>query len=144
VASLKRNVAVLSWNDLVVGHAAGVEDLEEAHLFESAPDARCPIVNIKGSQPFLLCAFTPSITLGDQQQRRSRRNVLHRRQIARLASKVSGTGRTLVPLRLYFKRGYVKVELGLARGKRLYDKREAIKARDAEREKRRALKQRPE
>ena len=76
--------------------------------------------------------------------RRPRKLLLHRRQIRHLAIQVRGTGYTLVPLVLYFKRGYVKVELGLARGKRLYDKREAIKARDADREKRRALKQRPE
>ena len=74
--------------------------------------------------------------------RRPRKLLLHRGQIDRLATKVSGTGYTLVPLRLYFKRGLAKVELALVRGKRLYDKREAIKKREAEREIRRATKRR--
>lgn len=76
--------------------------------------------------------------------RRRRKLLLHRREIARLASKVSGTGYTLVPLSLYFKRGLAKVELALVRGKRQYDKREAIKKREAEREMRRAAKRTPD
>ena len=62
--------------------------------------------------------------------RRRRKLLLHKQEIGRLARQVAEKGLTLIPLRLYFKRGYVKVELGLARGKRLYDKREAIKERD--------------
>ena len=72
------------------------------------------------------------------------RGTLSDAEIARLAGKVRGTGRTLVPLRLYFKRGYAKVELALVQGKRQYDKREAIKKREAEREMRRAAKRRPD
>jgi len=72
--------------------------------------------------------------------RRPRKLLLHRRQIDQLTTKVSGTGCTLVPLRLYFKRGLAKVELALVRGKRQYDKREAIKKREADREIRRAIK----
>jgi len=62
--------------------------------------------------------------------RRKRKLLLHRREIFRLARQVSEKGLTLIPLRLYFKAGHAKVELGLARGKRLYDKREAIRERD--------------
>lgn len=76
--------------------------------------------------------------------RRPRKLLLHRRQIDRLATKVKGAGCTLVPLRLYFKRGYAKVSLALVRGKRQYDKREAIKKREAEREMRRVAKRGPE
>lgn len=76
--------------------------------------------------------------------RRRRKLLLHRREIARLASKASGTGYTLVPLSLYFKRGLAKVELALVQGKRQYDKREAIKKREAEREMRRAAKRTPD
>lgn len=66
--------------------------------------------------------------------RRDRRLLLHRREIARLAGRLQERGLTLVPLRLYWKQGRAKVLLGLARGKRLYDKRETIRRRDAERE----------
>ncbi len=76
--------------------------------------------------------------------RRPRKVLLHRREITRLVGKVRGAGCTLVPLRLYFKRGYAKVELALVRGKHQYDKREAIKKREAEREMRRAAKRGPE
>ncbi|MDR7544526.1 MAG: SsrA-binding protein SmpB [Armatimonadota bacterium] len=71
---------------------------------------------------------------------RTRKLLLHRRQIERLAGKVSQRGYTLVPLRLYFSRGRAKVEIALARGKKLYDKREAIGEREADREAQRAVK----
>ena len=65
---------------------------------------------------------------------RPRKLLLHREEVQRLAQRVRERGLTLVPLRLYFKSQLVKVELGLARGKRAYDKRQAIARRDAERE----------
>ena len=65
---------------------------------------------------------------------RPRKLLLHRAQILRLKSKSEEAGLTLIPLRLYFKKGIAKVELGLARGKRQYDKRQTIAKRDAARE----------
>ncbi len=73
---------------------------------------------------------------------RDRKLLLHRNEIRRLIGKTKETGLTLVPLQLYFKRGKVKVELGLAKGKKQYDKREAIAKRDAERETKRHLRTR--
>ncbi|MBP1686795.1 MAG: SsrA-binding protein [Deltaproteobacteria bacterium] len=70
---------------------------------------------------------------------RSRKLLLHHRQIAHLIGKVKERGLTLVPLRLYFKDGRAKVELALARGKKLYDKREATKEREVKREMDRAM-----
>jgi SsrA-binding protein len=69
---------------------------------------------------------------------RARKLLLHRREIDRLAGKVKERGLTLVPLRIYFKHGRAKVELGLGRGKKLYDKRAAIKEREVRREMERA------
>ena len=66
--------------------------------------------------------------------KRPRKLLLHKRQIRKLAAAVEREGMTIVPLRLYWKRGKVKLELGLARGKKLWDKRRAIKDRDAARE----------
>jgi SsrA-binding protein len=74
--------------------------------------------------------------------RRIRKLLLHRKEIDRLAAKVAEQGLTLIPLSLYFKDGNVKVELGLARGKRTYDKRQDLARRDAAREIDRALKRR--
>lgn len=73
---------------------------------------------------------------------RVRKLLLHRHEIARLKGRVQEKGLTLVPLRLYFKRGKAKVELALARGKRDYDRRHDIAKRDARREMERALKER--
>ncbi|UCE02248.1 MAG: SsrA-binding protein SmpB [Candidatus Latescibacterota bacterium] len=72
---------------------------------------------------------------------RERRLLLHKREILRLALKVREKGLTIVPLRIYFRSNRAKVELGLARGKRMYDKRETIAKRDAKRELDRALKE---
>ncbi len=65
---------------------------------------------------------------------RSRKLLLHRREIAQLEAKVATKGLMLIPLRLYLKGGRAKIELVLARGKKLYDKREAIAERDVKRE----------
>lgn len=66
--------------------------------------------------------------------RRPRKLLLHRRQIQQLGMDVQAKGYTLVPLRLYFKDNRAKIELALAKGKKIYDKREAIAERDARRE----------
>lgn len=74
--------------------------------------------------------------------RRPRRLLLHRREIERLTGRVLERGYTLVPLALYFRRGWAKVELALAKGKTGLDRREEIRRRDAEREARREGRQR--
>lgn len=71
--------------------------------------------------------------------KRRRKLLLHKSEIKRLLGQLTQKGLTLIPLKLYFKRGIAKVELALAKGKKLYDKREAIRRREAERELRRAL-----
>jgi len=65
---------------------------------------------------------------------RNRKLLLHRREIEQLQAKVATKGLTLIPLKLYLKGGKAKIELGLCRGKKLYDKREAIAERDVKRE----------
>jgi len=79
---------------------------------------------------------------GDIDPVRRRKLLLNGREIAEIAQRTQEKGLTLVPLRVYFKDGRAKIELGLARGKRAYDKRHAIAERDANRETQRALKER--
>lgn len=74
--------------------------------------------------------------------RRSRRLLLHKSQIRELAREVEQKGLTLIPLRVYLKDGRAKVEVAVGRGRKQYDKREAIARRDAQREVERALRQR--
>ncbi|PLX42257.1 MAG: SsrA-binding protein [Deltaproteobacteria bacterium] len=70
----------------------------------------------------------------EQDPTRERKLLLHAREIRKLGQKVKERGYTLVPLKIYFKRGIAKVELGLGKGKKFYDKREDMKTRDAKRE----------
>jgi SsrA-binding protein len=97
---------------------------------------------IDGDQVYLLNAhispYGPASQFGHEPTR-TRKLLLHREEIARLTGKVKERGLTLIPLRLYFKRGRAKVELGLARGKKQHDKRESIKEREVRREMDRAL-----
>jgi len=71
---------------------------------------------------------------------RMRKLLLHKKEIIKLFSKIREQGYTLIPLRLYFKDGMVKAELGLAKGKKLYDKREDLKQKDHKRDIAQALK----
>jgi SsrA-binding protein len=87
----------------------------------------------------------PEYTQGtwtNHQPRRIRKLLMHRQEIDRINAKIATQGLTLVPLSMYFKDGKVKVELGLARGKRTYDKRHDLAKRDAAREVERALRRR--
>jgi SsrA-binding protein len=87
----------------------------------------------------------PEYTQGtwtNHEPRRTRKLLMHRREIDKLTSQTTERGLTLVPLALYFKDGKAKVELALARGKRTYDKRHDLAARDAAREVDRALRRR--
>ncbi|WPM31536.1 SsrA-binding protein SmpB [Hydrogenobacter sp. T-2] len=72
---------------------------------------------------------------------RTRKLLLHKREILRLMGKVKEKGYTLIPLRVYFKKGKVKVEVALARGKKAHDRREELRQRDLERQLRRELKE---
>ncbi len=87
----------------------------------------------------------PEYTMGNRlnhKPKRRRKLLMHRQEMAKFAGKASDRGYTLVPLRLYFKHGLVKVELGVARGKQLHDKRQDLKKADAQRDMRRAMTER--
>ncbi len=73
---------------------------------------------------------------------RMRKLLLHKKEIGRLFGKIREQGYSVVPLRLYFKNGLAKVEIGLAKGKKLYDKREVMKEKDQKRDMSQALKER--
>lgn len=81
-------------------------------------------------------------SLSNHEPRRTRKLLMHRREIDRLTGKLREKGLTLVPLKLYLKNNRAKVELGLGRGKRQYDKRSTLKEKDAQKQIDRALGQR--
>ena len=78
----------------------------------------------------------------NHEPKRERKLLLHRRQIDRLAGQVQAKGYTIIPLRLYLKNNRAKVEIGLAKGKKLYDKRDDLAKRQAQRDIDRALRRR--
>jgi len=97
---------------------------------------------IDGGEAWLHNVHIPEYSQGswtNHSARRKRKLLLNRHEIDKLERKVSEKGFTLVPLALYFKDGRAKVELGVARGKKAYDKRHAIAERTANREKQQAL-----
>ena len=94
-------------------------------------------VIFKDGEAFLFNAHISPYSHGNLQNHeaeRSRKLLLHRREIEKLREQVVEKGLTVVPLRLYFKGGKVKVEIAVVRGKKLYDKRETEKRREADRE----------
>jgi len=99
----------------------------------------------KDGELFLINAYIPEYKQAGPQNhepRRPRKLLLHRRQIGRLVGAIQREGMTLVPLKLYFNnRGTAKLELGLAKGKRQYEKRETVKKRDWERQKARLMRE---
>jgi SsrA-binding protein len=92
---------------------------------------------VSGGEIFLHSMHIPEYAQGtwtNHEPRRTRKLLLKRAEIDRLVGKVRESGLTLVPLSVYFADGWAKVELGLARGKRSYDKRQDLAKRDADRE----------
>jgi SsrA-binding protein len=92
---------------------------------------------IKGGEVFLVGAHIPpylQASMLNHDPLRTRKLLLHGKEIRGLVAKTAEKGYTLVPLRMYFKGNRVKVEIGLARGKKHYDKRQSIAKREAERE----------
>jgi SsrA-binding protein len=99
-------------------------------------------VDSRGGELLLVgCRIAPYShgNLANHAPDRERKLLLHKHEILKLSSRAAERGLTLLPLRAYLKNGRVKLEIGLARGKRAHDKREAIKKKDQEREARQAL-----
>jgi SsrA-binding protein len=128
-------------------HDYAIEDVYEAGMVlmgtevKSLRAGRASLVDsyatVRDGEVWLENLHIPEYTQGtwtNHEPRRRRKLLLHREEIAKLVGKTKESGLTLVPLQLYFKDGKVKVEIALARGKRAYDKRQTLAARDAARE----------
>ncbi len=112
---------------------AGAGSLEEAYA------------KIENGELWLIGSDIPEYAMGNlfnHKPKRPRKLLLHRREIGKFAGKASQQGFTLVPLRMYFKQGRAKVELAVARGKKLHDKRESQRKSEAQKEIRRQMKNR--
>ena len=101
-------------------------------------------VSVRDGQIWLLNVHINQYSHGNRENHdptRERRLLMHKREIVRLQSKIKEKGLTVVPTKFYFKNGFIKCEIGIARGKKLHDKRETETKKDQEREARSALKQ---
>ena len=126
---------------------AGIQLLgtEVKSLRDGKANLKDSYVLIKNDEVFLLnCHISPYShgNIMNHDPLRTRRLLLHRKEIERLRGRSLQKGYTLIPLKIYFKDSYAKVEVGLAKGKRLYEKRETIKEREAKRTIERAMKTR--
>ena len=118
---------------------------EVKSLREGAGGLEDAYAKIEDGEVWLIGSDIPEYSMGNRMNhkpKRPRKLLMHRREIAKFAGKASERGFTLVPLRMYFKNGRAKVELAVARGKQLHDKRQAAKKADAQKEIRRAMSER--
>jgi SsrA-binding protein len=133
-------------------HDYSVEDVYEAGLVLTGTEVKSlragrasltdGYATIEGGEAWLRGVHIPEYTQGtwtNHEPRRARKLLLHRDELRRIAGKVADSGVTLVPLSLYFKDGYAKVDLAVARGRKTYDKRQAIAERETKRETQRAV-----
>ena len=103
---------------------------------KGSADLKESFVIIKNNEAFLLNSYIALYEQGNQfnhDERRSRKLLLHKKEILKLKEKIKLQGLTLVPLKMYFKNGKVKVLIGVCKGKKNYDKRQTIKERDIKR-----------
>ena len=133
--------------DILETHEAGLvlQGTEVKSLRASRADLKESYARIDGSEAWLLGLHISPYAQGNRANHdplRPRKLLLHRGELNRLLGKIMEKGLTLVPLRLYFKQGRAKVELGLARGRKTLDKRHAIREREETREVQRALRER--
>jgi SsrA-binding protein len=118
---------------------------EVKSLREGKANLKDSYVIIKGKEAFLLnCHISPYShgNITNHEPLRTRKLLLHRKEIEGLMGKSLQKGYTLIPLKIYFKDSYAKIEIGVAKGKRLYEKREKIKEREAKRDIERVMKSR--
>jgi SsrA-binding protein len=118
---------------------------EVKSIREGGLNFRDSYVELRKGELFLVgCRIGPYShgNIQNHSEDRDRKLLLHRREIDKLGGKATERGYTIVPLQAYFKNGKIKVEIGLARGKKSHDKRESIKRKDIERETRQAVRDR--
>ncbi len=121
---------------------AGIElkGTEVKSLRKGSCDLKDSFVVIKNQEAFVLNMYIARYEQANQfnhDERRTRKLLLHKNEIRKLKEAKEREGISIIPLKVYFDRNHVKVQIGIAKGKKLFDKRESIKKRDLEREQRR-------
>lgn len=131
-------------------HEYSIEDIYEAGIVLSGTEVKSlrlgkvslqeAYCKVQNSEVYLIGMHIPPYDQGNRSNvdpLRVRKLLLHKAEIAKIDKAIKEKGMALIPLKLYFHRGYAKLNIGLGKGKKLWDKREAIADRDVERDKRR-------
>ena len=131
--------------DIISTYEAGIvlTGTEIKSIRNGKMNIRDSYVIIKNGEAYLLNSHIASYEQGNRfnhEETRTRKLLLHKKEILKIEDKINIKGYTLIPIKLYFDKGKAKIELGIAKGKHTYDKKETIKQRDIERETQKMLK----
>lgn len=100
-------------------------------------DLKDTFVNIKNNEAYIINMYIAKYEEGNifnHEERRTRKLLLHKKEIKKIKEQIKQEGLTIIPLKLYFKKNKVKILIGVCKGKKLYDKRESLKEKDLKRE----------
>jgi len=127
-------------------YEAGIElkGTEVKSIRQGACNIKDAYCLIKNNEVFVINMFVAKYKQGNifnHDELRTRKLLLHKKEIKKINEKIKEKGLTLMPLKIYFKKGKAKMLIGVSKGKKNYDKRESIKEKDLQREKQKALKQ---
>ena len=146
MADVKNESGKLVASNKKARHEYFIEEVYEAGIVLTGTEIQSVRKGkVRQGEAYLINAHISEYDFGNifnHEPRRPRKLLLHKMQIRKMESKIREKGMTVVPLRMYLTRGLAKLEIGLARGKKLYDKREDIAKRDAARDVDRAIKER--
>ncbi len=106
-------------------------------LRKGSADLKDSYIRIKDNEVFIINMYIAKYEEGNifnHEERRTRKLLLHKKEIKKLKEEINIEGLTIIPLKLYFKNGIVKILIGVCKGKKIFDKREALKEKDLKRE----------
>ncbi len=130
--------------EIIKEYEAGIElkGTEIKAIRNGSVSLKDSFARLKNEEVYVINMYIAKYEQGNifnHEERRERKLLLHKKEIKKIKEAITQDGYSLIPLKLYFKKNYVKLLIGVAKGKKLYDKRESLKKKDLEREQRRNL-----
>ncbi len=130
--------------EIIKEYEAGIElkGTEIKAIRNGSVNLKDSFARLKNEEVYVINMYIAKYEQGNifnHEERRERKLLLHKKEIKKIKEAITQDGYSLIPLKLYFKKNYAKLLIGVAKGKKLYDKRESLKKKDLEREQRRNL-----
>ncbi len=130
--------------EIIKEYEAGIElkGTEIKAIRNGSVSLKDSFARLKNEEVYVINMYIAKYEQGNifnHDERRERKLLLHKKEIKKIKEAITQDGYSLIPLKLYFKKNYAKLLIGVAKGKKLYDKRESLKKKDLEREQRRNL-----